>query len=130
MTEQKLSDPPEEFPPAARAEWLRRAPLAFARGNLPPLYRGIFAAYCATYGRWAQIEHVLARLPDTEIDARTILRNMAREQAATTAGYARQAFIEPSPRVCERAAEPLEPHPASPEPDAANDNNSQGASEA
>ena len=98
--------PPDFLCDAGIAEWRRQAPELYLAGHLWPLYEGAFSAYCSAYGAWAKVER-LAELPDDQPDqVRILLREMAREHALRVVTSAAEFYIEPSPRVRDRAAEP------------------------
>jgi P27 family predicted phage terminase small subunit len=58
----RLPAPPGELNPDARKEWFRVARRLHDEGMLTDLDRGMLAAYCQAYGRWAQAERALAEM--------------------------------------------------------------------
>ena len=53
---------PEPLPflsEAAKAEWRRLAPELHRLRLLTPLDQAVFGAYCASFGRWVEAEHLL-----------------------------------------------------------------------
>jgi P27 family predicted phage terminase small subunit len=58
--ETRIPKPPEELSAEALEEWKRIAPLLLAAGMITVIDRAALAAYCQSYGRWAQAERALA----------------------------------------------------------------------
>jgi P27 family predicted phage terminase small subunit len=59
---ERLPSPPDELNPDARKEWGRVARKLRGQGLFTELDRGMLAAYCQAYGRWAQAERALAEM--------------------------------------------------------------------
>jgi P27 family predicted phage terminase small subunit len=58
----RLRPHPPELSADAAKEWRRVGRLLRERGMLSELDRGLFAAYCQAYGRWAQAERALSEM--------------------------------------------------------------------
>ena len=58
--------PPEFLNTDAKVEWGRVVGTLFRAGLMTELDRGVLAAYCQAYGRWAQSERALARMADKD----------------------------------------------------------------
>ena len=58
--EARIPSPPDELSKEALQEWKRIAPLLLAAGMITVIDRAALAAYCQSYGRWAQAERGLA----------------------------------------------------------------------
>ena len=54
--------PPPELSDDARREWRRVTAKLCAKGIVTELDRGLLAAYCQAYGRWAQAERALGKM--------------------------------------------------------------------
>lgn len=60
-----VPEPPPELAGDALEEWRRLAPLLRPAG-LAEVDRGALAAVCTTYGRWMQVERLVAKVRDTD----------------------------------------------------------------
>jgi P27 family predicted phage terminase small subunit len=111
----RLDDPPDFLCAPALAEWRRLAPDLTRLGYLTPLDRAVFAAYCQSYGRWAQAESALAAA-----DLITTTPNgfgsphplvaIGRRAASDMLRYAAELGLTPIARL--RLAEVVPPAPA------------------
>jgi P27 family predicted phage terminase small subunit len=66
-------EPPDHLSDIAKEEWARLAPSMSLLGLLTELDRAAFAAYCQSYARWVQAEHLLAMLMEQDPSGRSAL---------------------------------------------------------
>jgi P27 family predicted phage terminase small subunit len=58
--------PPAFLNDDAKVEWGRVVGTLYKAGLMTEMDRGVLAAYCQAYGRWAQAERALARMADKD----------------------------------------------------------------
>lgn len=122
----KLSRPdaPPFLCPDGQKEWARVVETLFVAGLLTDLDAAALAAYCASYGRWAQAERALREAEQTEQGGLVIttatgnaiqspLVGIANKAAADMVRYAVEFGMTPSARSKVSARDPdAEPDPA------------------
>lgn len=110
----EVPTPPAFLGKTAKNEWRRVAPELHRLGLLTQLDRASFAAYCASYGRWVELEKIVTAQGMTFMTKRGVVYKrpevtMAQKECALMRQFALEFGLTPTSRSRIEVPEPPKP---------------------